>query len=52
MVCFWVSVSFGNLCAVGWFCVPVLFVVFVRCSALGAAGSCVELRHGFKQRSP
>ena len=39
------SMTLGSLCADGWVCVPVLFVV---CPALGAAGSWVELGLGFR----
>ena len=40
------STTLGSLCADGWVCVPVLFVV--RGPTLGAAGSWVELGLGFR----
>ena len=42
--------TLANLSADCWVCVPVLFIVWVRYSALGATGSLMEPGLGFGRR--
>ena len=49
MMCFGVSV--GSLSDDYWICVLVLFVVWVRCPALGTADTWVVPGHGHTWRS-